>query len=96
MSDDVFDLDEWTKEQGMKQGDKWVPFTGDYRKEFCDIRLKNGTETGPCWPNAGKFVALADGEKIIPGNQVTHLRYYVEAPDQRSDEDEDEDDDDVD
>ena len=78
---DEFNLREWMRDQGLKPGRDWQVFRGDYHKEFCEIRLKDGKETGPCWPNAGNFVALADGEKMIPGKDVTHVRYYVEILD---------------
>ena len=29
-----------------------------YRKRPCMVRLRDGRERGPCWPNAGKFCEL--------------------------------------
>jgi hypothetical protein len=67
--------EEWMAEQGLKPGSAWHDYSGEYDKEFCDVRLADGTVIGPCWPNAGKFVRL-DHEAEFAGSEVTHVRYY--------------------
>jgi hypothetical protein len=68
-------LEEWMAEQGLKLGSVWHAYSGEYSKEFCDVRLADGTVIGPCWPNAGKFVRL-DQEAEFAGSEVTHVVYY--------------------
>jgi len=99
MSD--FDKDEWMADNNRREGDHWESLRPGKRLdlEYCDIRLKNGTELGPCWPNGKEFMELAT-EKAIPASGVTHLRYYEsfsggqdDDTDQDKDKDEDEDED---
>jgi len=68
-----FDIDEWMEEQGLKRGE-WETYHRVYDKEFCEIRLKDGSEVGPCWPHSGKFVRWDTTE--IPEGDVTHIRYF--------------------
>ena len=75
-------VEEWLVEQGLKESKRWSEFFGDYDKEFCKVRLKDGTYAGPCWPNAGKFVRLED-EAEIPAADVTHVSYYASRHDLR-------------
>jgi len=50
----------------------------DYKKKFCMIRLKNGKEFGPCWPNAGIFTVFNEKKETrIPESSVTHIRYLT-------------------
>ena len=75
---EVFDLADWLAEHSLCQGEDWEPYRG--RKEYCDIRLKDGTEIGPCWPN-GDFIDLTDDlERAIPYSDVTKVRYYDALP----------------
>ncbi len=59
---------------------EWIEYPGEYEKEGCDIRLKNGEEWGTCWPNAGKFLVLTsfNGSENLSfdESEVTHIRYY--------------------
>jgi hypothetical protein len=50
----------------------WIPYPGEYEKEFYDIRLKDGRELKCCWPNAGKFCAQ-NGTRVKE-EYVTHTR----------------------
>ena len=53
----------------------WVPYTGNYEKQGYDVRKKDGTEWGPCWPNAGNFWPLFDGyQGKIPGGEIDAIR----------------------
>ena len=71
---DVFDLADWLAEHSLSQGEDWEPYRG--RKEYCDIRLRDGTEIGPCWPNCD-FIDLTDDlERAIPYKDVVRVRYY--------------------
>jgi len=90
---DVFDLADWLAEHGLNQGEDWEPYRG--RKEYCDIRLKDGTEIGPCWPNCD-FIDLTDDlERAIPYSEVTKVRYYDALPANEPIEEEDEEDEEV-
>lgn len=52
----------------------WIKYTGDYEKEFYDIKLLTGEVYENCWPNAGTFhITGADG-KVIDGNQVAYIK----------------------
>ena len=51
---------------------EWVPYPGEYEKQFYDIRLKDGRELKTCWPNAGVFHA-SDGA-YVKESYVTHFR----------------------
>lgn len=65
-----------------EQGETWEPYDNNYRKQFCDIRLKNGEEWGACWPNAGKFIVSTltidnkTENKVIKESDVKEIRYY--------------------
>ena len=65
--------------QGLygETGKEWVKYSGDYNKQFCDIKLKNGEEWGPCWPNSGIFNVHTDGSPNINESEVLEIRYYV-------------------
>ena len=90
---EAFDMDDWMLDQGLKRGNTWEVYKGKGKQEFCDVRLRSGRETGPCWPNAGVFIDMADDEKEIPDAEVTHVLYYVDAnTDLGDDADDDEDD----
>lgn len=56
----------------MTKTAEWVPYTGDYEKQFYDIRLRDKRELPRCWPNAGTFHA-EDGA-YVKGEYVTHIR----------------------
>ncbi|GAB2866116.1 hypothetical protein [Hymenobacter ruber] len=50
----------------------WLPFIGEYEKEFYDVRTTDGKEHLECWPNAGYFHAR--NHDVIPSADVTHIR----------------------
>ena len=81
----------WMEEMRMRTGLEWSKFDGKCEMEFCDVRLVDGVEIGPCWPKGGKFVRL-DEDAEIPFGMVTHVRYYepvlVEMPYESFGEDE--------
>ena len=51
---------------------QYLPFNGNYEKEFYDVRLHNGQEIHDCWPNAGMF--HAPGGTVITGAEVSSVR----------------------
>lgn len=55
---------------------EWIPYDGDYCKEFQDIRLKDGTEIMFCYPNAGFFHPMEKSQSSVsfPEKLVTHVR----------------------
>jgi len=55
--------------------EKWVKYTGEYEKEFYDVRVGSAIY-GPCWPNAGSFHVCKgiDEGRNINGNNVTWIR----------------------
>ena len=71
--------DEWFSEM-YEPGNEWVPYSGDYEKQPCDIETRNGKTYGPCWPNAGKFNPLLNGNWCINENAVARIRYYTDKP----------------
>jgi hypothetical protein len=76
---DVFDLADWLSEHNLSQGEDWEPYRG--RKEYCDVRLKDGKEIGPCWPTNGDFIDLTDDvERAISHKDVVCVRYYDALP----------------
>jgi hypothetical protein len=87
----MFDKREWMEEVGKKPGKDWVSFRGRVNLEFCDIRLKDGREIGPCWPKTTDFVDLSsEDEDQHPMSEVTHVRYYTDSDwDEIEDEDDD-------
>lgn len=54
---------------------KWEKYTGQYTKQFYDIRLTNGDIYLSCWPNAGDF--HGDGRRI-DGKRVASIRVSKE------------------
>ena len=87
---EVFDLADWLAEHSLCQGEDWEPYRG--RREYCDIRLKDGTQIGPCWPN-GDFIDLTDDdERATPYKDVVSVRYYESPKASEPEEDDDEDD----
>lgn len=71
-------VEEWMEEQGVRRGDEWLEMVPGYEREFCEVRLKDKTVIGPCWPNAGKFMRLDGGTETLE-SEVTHIRYFVNA-----------------
>lgn len=61
-------------------GTRWEKFDGSYRKDFCDVRMVDGTEIGPCWPNDGKFDSLNGRDRHPDARLITHVRYYADNP----------------
>lgn len=74
----------------------WVPYSTEegYEKDFCDIRLTDGREFGPCWPNAGQFGILKEPDPAetlpvefphdyqsgyVPEEHVEAIRYWLEV-----------------
>lgn len=62
---------------------EWIPFTGEYEKQFYDIRLKDGRELVHCWPNAGDFHAF--NGVYVKGGYVTHFKVCDQQMPPRSD-----------
>lgn len=89
MSD--FDKAEWMAENNRREGDSWEPLKAGKKPdlEYCDIRLRDGKELGPCWPNGKDFVEL-ETEKVIPASGIIHIRYYENSlvPSENEEEDE--------
>lgn len=78
----MFDKEEWMEEVSKKDGEDWVSFRGKPVMEFCDIRLKDGREIGPCWPKESEFVDLSsDEEDTHSFSDVTHVKYYKDDED---------------
>lgn len=61
------------------EGD-WLPFTGDYDKQFCDVRTHGGREFGPCWPNANAFHCVNHDDPNVPTKDIAAVRYYRDNP----------------
>jgi len=51
---------------------RWIPYNGDYEKQFYNIRLKDGRVLKCCWPNAGMWFVLNGA--MIKSDQVTHVQ----------------------
>lgn len=74
---DDFDKAEWMDENNRSEGYAWKALKGRPDFEFCDVRLKNGKEAGPCWPQEKDFLDCSrDDEATYPFSNVTHVRYY--------------------
>lgn len=62
-----------------KPGDDWATWSGDYDKEWYDVRLPDGTVIPHCWPNAGVMMAMdASGRSFRPG--TVEARYSPTHP----------------
>lgn len=48
----------------------WEPFTGDYAKEYYDIKLVTGDIVENCYPNAGTFHVLKENGKFAQGYMI--------------------------
>jgi hypothetical protein len=104
MSD--FDKAEWMSDNHVRPGKVWDQLrNGRPSPEFCDIRLKNNREIGPCWPRPNDFVDLSsDDEDFYLFSDVKNIRYYlpikgavsVNDPDDEDEEKEDEEEEDED
>jgi hypothetical protein len=90
-----FDKEEWMEEMGVRESKTWKVFRVPVRLEYCDIRLKDGREVGPCWPRMGSddFLFLGNEEDEYGFGDVTHIRYYEEGRVEKEEEEEEEDDD---
>lgn len=89
-----FDKNEWRLENGVVEGKDWHLLRRKPESEFCDVRLKDGRETGPCWPRATDFVDLSsDDEQEYPFSHVSHVRYYISKTDAEADPDDEDGDD---
>lgn len=73
-----FNKKEWLAEELKRPGQAWVKLAGRIRMEFCDIRLLDGTEIGPCWPNGHTFIDLSSGDDETAYNlaDVDCFRFY--------------------
>jgi hypothetical protein len=77
---DDFNKAEWMEENCRREGTRWEPMPQKKRPEFefCDIRLGDDREIGPCWPGQNDFVDLSsENEDLHPFSEVTHVRYYI-------------------
>ena len=54
----------------------WMPYQGEYEKEFYDVRTADGREYAKCWPNDGDFFTSTKAKTVIPGDDVTHFRFF--------------------
>mgnify|MGYP001589622496 CR=1 FL=1 len=56
----------------------WNEFNPEegYIKKPCMVITKRGVVKGPCWPNAGKFVLLAEDNKHIKEFDVREIAYF--------------------
>lgn len=89
-----FNKKEWLAEELKRPGHAWVKLAGRIRMEFCDIRLLDGTEIGPCWPNGHAFIDLSSGdaETAYDLADVDCFRFYEDDDSEEEDpEDEGED-----
>lgn len=68
----IYDIDTALEIKPSKDDDRWVPYTGDYEKEFYDIKLDDGSVLLMCWPNAGTFHTQMG--RVIDGAVVAHIR----------------------
>ena len=92
MSD--FDKVEWMSDNHVRPGKVWDQLMkGRPSPEFCDIRLKNNREIGPCWPRPNDFVDLSsDDEDFYLFSDVKNIRYYLTVKSSVRDNDLDDDD----
>ena len=51
----------------------WAEYTGDYKKQYYDIKLWSGEIYENCWPNANTFHEGVIG-KVILGKDVAYIR----------------------
>ncbi len=102
MSD--FDKVEWMHDNRVRPGKVWdIVRNGRPLMEFCDIRLKNNQEIGPCWPRPkDKDFVDCDNEASYLFSDVKNVRYYLsikssvrDNDDDDEDEEKDDEDDDV-
>ena len=58
----------------------WALFTGECRKMFHFIKLKDGKIYGPCWPNASTFHTLymSEDRKVIPVKEVSYIKEIID------------------
>lgn len=67
---------------------RWEDYkVGTYRKRPCMVLTKLNHKIGPCWPNAGKFVAY-DNSRQVPEREVVAVCYAVVAEDSQNGADE--------
>ena len=60
---------------------RWEHYeVGTYRKRPCMVITKLNYKIGPCWPNAGKFVAY-DNSVQVPEGEVEAVCYAEIAED---------------
>ncbi len=52
----------------------FVPFDGDYEKEFYDVRLADGEIVLACWPNAGKMCATNGSSRTWTAEDNIEIR----------------------
>lgn len=63
---------------------RWEDYEqGTYRKKPCMVITKLNHKIGPCWPNAGKFVAF-DNSREVPEREVVAVCYATAAEDSRN------------
>ncbi len=54
---------------------EWLPYTGDYEKQECDVKLKDGTILKHIWPNAGKFIEMCGKRRTALSSEVAEIMY---------------------
>jgi hypothetical protein len=57
---------------------EWLPYPGEYEKEWYDIKLKDGRIWYNVWPNAGKFHNIHGDGAYVKEEYVTHFRIHQE------------------
>jgi len=83
-----FNKTEWMADNNLRVGRTWVSFiAGTHMFEFCDIRMQDGTEIGPCFILLNNFVNITtEEEKIISLTGITQVKYYLTIePDKTTD-----------
>lgn len=57
----------------------WKFYTGEYEKIEYSILLKDGRTIKNCWPNAGTFHDLSNGD-VIPEDDVLMIQPFEFIP----------------
>ncbi len=55
-------------------GTEWIPWDGNYVKEFYDIKLHDGKVLRNCWPNAGRMHDLHGNGRQYRKEDVAAIR----------------------
>lgn len=68
----VPDLLAWRNRE-VEEAFMWEQYSGDYEKQYYDIKLWSGEVYENCWPNANTFHEGVIG-KVIDGKDVAYIR----------------------